>query len=124
MYEQFIPHGDTITHVMMVSDPAYLDDVFVKTNGFSARAQSTMDPYPCRKAIEIERPDGAVPHYLPGQNSAPVEFAEANGIPYEAGRGGGITMLPEYMEVVAQWRMENMSYEERMGDGIPAGNRR
>ena len=124
MLEYFIPHGDTMTHVMMVSDPVYLDDVFIKTNGFSARAQSDMSPYPCRCAIEIEREEGEIPHYLPGQNPAPVEFAEENGIPYEAGRGGGITMLPEYMDIVQAWRMENMTYEERMGDGIPPGNER
>ena len=83
-----------------------------------------MAPYPCRYAIEIERDQGVIPHYLPGENTAPIEFSEANGTPYEAGRGGGITMMPEYKNVIQKWRMENLTYEERIGDGIPAGNRR
>lgn len=124
MLEYFMPHGDTMTHVMIVTDPVYLEAPFVKTNGFAAREESTMTPYPCRPATEIERPEGEIPHNMLGESTYGREFADNNHVPYEAGRGGGITMLPEYWDVVRQWELENMTYEERMGDGIPFGNRR
>ena len=119
MVERFIPQGEgeTILHIYMVQDPVYLDDVFFKSNGFSKRANTTMDPYPCRPATEIIRPAGEVPHNLPGESTYAVEFSEMLGVPIEAGRGGGITMLPEYMDVVRDWREENMTAEERNGDG-------
>ncbi len=119
MVERFIPQGDddTILHIYMVQDPVYLDDVFFKSNGFSKRANTTMQPYPCRPATEIIRAEGDVPHNLPGRSTYAVEFSEMLGVPIDAGRGGGITMLPEYMDVVREWRNENMTAEERNGDG-------
>jgi hypothetical protein len=45
----------------------------------------------------IGRPDGAVPHYLPGQNPFVSEFANESRIPIEATMGGAETMYPEYL---------------------------
>ncbi len=118
MTERFIPHGDTMTHIYMIEDPVYLTGVFFKSNGFDRRELTTMGAYPCRPAIEVPREEGDVPHNNIGESPYSADFAELYGIPYEAGRGGGITMYPEYKDFVRQWRLENLTEEERLGDGI------
>ena len=46
--------------------------------------------------VEIDRPQGAVPHHLPGTNPFLAEFAMRYNVPVEATRGGAETMYPEY----------------------------
>ncbi len=118
MTERFIPHGDTMTHIYMIEDPVYLTNVFFKSNGFDRRELTNMGAYPCRPAIEIPREEGDVPHYNIGESPYSQDFAELYGLPYEAGRGGIDTAYPEYMDIVRQWRLENLTEEERLGDGI------
>lgn len=98
MTDRFYRHGDLLTHVMIVEDPVYLTEPLVKTNGFELVPNGTMDPYPCEIVIEVVRPEGVVPHFLPGKNPFLHEFAEAHHLPYEATRGGAQTALPEYAE--------------------------
>jgi hypothetical protein len=52
--------------------------------------------YPCQIVDEIDRPQGVVPHHLPGQNTFVLEFPARYGVPAEAARGGAETMYPEY----------------------------
>jgi hypothetical protein len=53
--------------------------------------------YPCSAVVEIaDRPRGAVPHYLPGENPFLKEFAVERKLPEEATRGGAVTMYPEF----------------------------
>lgn len=96
MREFFFRHGDILTHVTIVSDPVYLTEPLVRSNGFRYSMTGTTIPYPCRPAIEIVRPKGIVPHHLPGQNTALTEQSTAHGVPLEAARGGARTALPEY----------------------------
>ncbi|MAM71556.1 MAG: hypothetical protein CMP91_10480 [Gammaproteobacteria bacterium] len=118
MVEYFVPQGDdTMLHIYMVEDPVYLDGVFFKSNGFSKRDRTTMEPYPCRPATEVPREAGDVPHNMPGESTYAAEFSEIYGVPVEAGRGAGMTMMPEYFDVVQEWRMNNLTEEERLGDG-------
>jgi hypothetical protein len=98
MTDRFYRHGDVLTHVMIVEDPVYLTEPLVKTNGFLLVPNGTMDPYPCESVIEVLRPEGYVPHFLPGRNSFLAEFAELHGLPIEATRGGAETALPEFAE--------------------------
>jgi hypothetical protein len=100
MTDRFYRHGDVLTHVMIVEDPVYLTEPLVKTNGFQLVPNGTMDPYPCEIVVEILRPEGVVPHFLPGQNPFLEEFARAHRLPYEATRGGAETALPEYAEKI------------------------
>ncbi|HEX5049824.1 MAG TPA: hypothetical protein VFX89_22110 [Gammaproteobacteria bacterium] len=98
MTDRFYRHGDLLTHVSIVQDPVYLTEPLVKSNGFELVPNGTMDPYPCEIVIEVVRPDGVVPSFLPGQNPFLREFAETHHLPYEATRGGAQTALPEYAE--------------------------
>ena len=43
-----------------------------------------------------DRPRGAVPNYLPGENPFLSEHADKLGIPLEAALGGAATMYPEF----------------------------
>jgi hypothetical protein len=96
MTERFFRHGDLLTHTYIIEDPVYLTEPFVRTNGFRRTNGVAMEPYPCQPAVEVERPPGEVPHYLPGQNPYLTEFAKKYGLPVEATRGGAETALPEF----------------------------
>lgn len=98
MTEYFFRHGEVLTHVAIVSDPVYLTEPIVRTNGFRYAVNGTMIAYPCRPATEIPRAKGTVPHNLPGRNLFINEDAMLRGLPIEAARGGAQTALPEYME--------------------------
>ena len=62
-----------------------------------ARASGASWVYHCRSAEEItNRPNGAVPGYLPGENPFLREFADRYKVPENAVLGGPETMYPEY----------------------------
>jgi hypothetical protein len=95
--EHFIRHGDHLTHVTIVYDPDTLTEPLIRSQDFIPRRQNGEAwLYPCDPVVEIERPRGAVPHYLPGQNPFMHEFADKYHIPVEAALGGAETMYPEY----------------------------
>ena len=101
MQDRFIRHGDTLTHVYIISDPNYLTEPLIKTNGFRMTNQSAVQPYPCESVVEVVRDRGVVPNYLPGQNPYLKEFANRFKLPYDATRGGAETALPEYARKIA-----------------------
>ena len=97
LVEHFIRHGNILTHVSIVTDPNYLTEPLIKSQDFNQvipEGQNWL--YPCDPVVEIERPRGAVPHYLPGENPFLHEFADKFKIPLEAALGGAETMYPEY----------------------------
>jgi cyclase len=99
MTEHFIRHGDYLTHVMILKDPAYLTEPLIKTEDFqlNLHAADASWVYHCRSAEEItNRPNGAVPGFLPGENPFLREFAERYKLPENAVLGGPETMYPEY----------------------------
>jgi hypothetical protein len=101
LVEHFIRHGEYLTHVSVVTDPVYLTEPLVKSQNFVLMQRQLPEGawvWPCQIVDEVVgRPDGAVPHYLPGQNPFVSEFGTASGIPIEAAMGGAETMYPEYM---------------------------
>jgi hypothetical protein len=101
MQDRFIRHGDTLTHVYIISDPIYMTEPLIKTNGFRMTNQVAVQPYPCESVVEVVRDRGVVPNYLPGQNPYLKEFANRFKLPYEATRGGAETALPEYARKIA-----------------------
>ena len=101
MEDRFIRHGDTMTHVYLITDPYYFTEPIIKTNGFRLNPAAQMAPYPCETVIEVVRAKGVVPHKLPGDKHFLMDFAEKFKIPYAASRGGAETALPEYQKVMA-----------------------
>ena len=96
MEERFIRHGDLLTHVYMISDPVYLTEPLVKTNGFRLLLNGEVQPYPCESVDEVIRAAGVVPHHLPGSSQASEEFAKKHQLSVEGAKGGANTALPEF----------------------------
>ena len=96
--EHFIRNGDILTIVTIVNDPVYLTEPYIKSRNFQLDPGYRMTPYPCSVDVEIDRPAGAIPHYLPGTNPFISEAAAKHKMPLEPARGGAETMYPEYME--------------------------
>jgi len=102
--DHFIRHGTHLTHVSIVTDPVYLTEPLIKTQDFNLIVQEGQNwLYPCDYVVEVARPQGAVPNYLPGQNPFLTEFAEQVKLPAQAVLGGAETMYPEY-----QAKLKNM----------------
>jgi hypothetical protein len=95
--EHIIRHGDVLTIVSVVHDPVYLEEPFVRSTNWVLSLTQQLDAPRGEVVDEIAaRPDGFVPHHLPGTNPWLKEFADAYGLPLEATRGGKATTYPEY----------------------------
>jgi glyoxylase-like metal-dependent hydrolase (beta-lactamase superfamily II) len=96
--EHFIRHGEHLTHISVVQDPAYLTEPFIRSQSWVLSPYQVIAPYPCDPAEEGSLPRHAVPHYLPGQNPYLREYAEQHQLPLEGVMGGARTMYPEFIE--------------------------
>jgi len=89
-------HSDYLTVAVIVYDPVYLTEPFIRTTDFVYAPQQQMAPWPCEVVDEVDRPAGQVPSHMIGANPFLDEFPANYGIPPEAARGGADTMYPEY----------------------------
>ena len=104
--EYFVRHGNYLTSTLYIQDPVYLEEPLVVTGTWIL--DPTIGPvlqqrYPCGPneiIVEIERPEGEVPHYLPGANKLLREFAAKSGLPFDATRGGAESIYPEYAQKI------------------------
>ena len=92
--EHWIRHGDRLTLVSVVNDPVYLTENFIRSTDFILDPHQQIDPYPCETVVEVARPEGAVPHHLPGKNPYLGEFAKRHGVTEKVAMGGPETMYP------------------------------
>ncbi len=97
MVEHFTRHDNILTWITIVTDPAYFTEPFIRSRNFVVNPGYQPTPYPCTVEIEVDRPEGTVPHYLPGTNSFLSEWAAKQHLPMEAVKGGAETMYPEYV---------------------------
>lgn len=101
LIEHFIRHGGYLTVVGIVTDPAYLEEPFIRSTNYAMELHQQIGPNPFEIVDEVAgRPDGYVPHYLPGTNAYLKEFSEHRGIPFAATRGGKLTTYPEYQLIL------------------------
>jgi hypothetical protein len=98
--EHWIRHGDYLTLVSIVEDPAYLTEPFIRTTNWVLDPRQQIAPYPCDSVVEVDRPKGAVPHHLPGANTFLTEFTKKYNLPEEAARGGAETSYPEFEQKI------------------------
>lgn len=96
MTEYYIRHGNMLTLTMILEDPVYFEEPFIRNATFELDANTRVLPEPCEPQVEIPRAAGEVPHYLPGANPYLNEFATMYNLPLEAARGGAMTTYPEY----------------------------
>jgi hypothetical protein len=94
--EHFIRNGDVLTWITVVTDPVYLTEPYIKSRNFVLNPGYQMSQYACSVDVEVARPEGEIPHYLPNQNPFVLEHAAKNRLPAEAALGGAETMYPEY----------------------------
>ena len=102
-------HGDVLTFVSILDDPHTLEEPYIHTRNFMLDTNQVMRPYPCRGAVEIDRPPGVVPHYLPNENPFLDAFQKSHGIPREAALGGARTTYPEYRQRLGELRAAEAS---------------
>ncbi len=94
--EHFARHGDYLTLLTYIDDPVYLTEPLLRTSGYILDPQQQLEPFPCEPVEEVVRPEGAVPHHLPGTNKDIQEFPAKYGLPAATAMGGASTMYPEY----------------------------
>jgi hypothetical protein len=95
-----VRHGDLLTITTIVEDPVYLTEPYIRTHSWELDPKQQVFPTPCEPVVEVPRPKGVVPHYLPGENPFINEVTKLYGIPLEAVRGGAETMYPEYRKKI------------------------
>jgi len=95
--EHFVRHGDTLSLLSYLDDPVYLTEPMVRTASYVLSATQQLEPFPCEPVEEVVRPEGLVPHHLPGTNPDLLEFSTRHGIPAAAARGGAETVYPAYV---------------------------
>jgi hypothetical protein len=95
--EHMVRHGDVLTIVSVVDDPIYLEEPLVRSTNWIQNLRQQLAGVTAEPVDEIAgRPDGFVPHHLPGTNPWLKDAAKEFGIPEEALRGGRKTTYPEY----------------------------
>jgi cyclase len=94
--EHFARHGDYLTLLTYIDDPVYLTEPLLRTSGYVSDPQQQLEPFPCEPVEEVVRPEGAVPHHLPGTNTDIQEFPAKYGLPPARAMGGAETMYPGY----------------------------
>jgi glyoxylase-like metal-dependent hydrolase (beta-lactamase superfamily II) len=101
MTEHFIRHGDILTVVTVVKDPVYLEEPFVRSTNWVIDPRQTVTRSQFDVVDEVvRRPNGYVPHLLPGSAGAEAkktEFADKRKLPRDAVRGGAATTRPEWI---------------------------
>jgi hypothetical protein len=96
--EHFMRHGDQLTVVQFVVDPAYLEMPLIRSMDFVLDPRVT--PRARQSQFEIVdeilgRDRGYVPSYPPGARH--TDWARFVGLPWEASRGGRATLFPEFL---------------------------
>jgi cyclase len=109
MLERFARRGIYLIHTMVVEDPVYLTEPFVRTTEYQidpspplrlGRFGDTGDEpvfYKCFPTQELGGDPYRVPHWLPGRNPMTRESAAKLRLPESSLLGGPETMYPEYM---------------------------
>ncbi len=98
--EHFIRHDDILSWTVVVNDPTYLEEPFIRTRDYRYNIDGQIANYPCVSVIEMVREPGYIPHHLPGDNKDLMFFARNHQVPVAAAMGGAATMYPEYMQVL------------------------
>jgi hypothetical protein len=95
--EHWVRHGNYLTVVTAITDPAFLTEPLVRSQSWVLDPGQRMGRDICEYGQEVPKASADhVPHHLPGTNPFLHEVANEYGLPYEAVRGGAETLYPEY----------------------------
>src|SRR5215469_9280115 len=101
--EHWTRHGDYLTVTTVIDDPVFLTEPLVRSDNWYLDPGQHIGVFGCEYAAELPRPEGTVPHHLPGRNPNLREFANWYGLPFEATRGGAETLYPEYRSKITNY---------------------
>lgn len=87
---------DYLTWLIVAYDPVYLTEPLVRSTEYRLDLHQRVPPYPCTVVTEVVRPEGYVPHHLPGTNAQINSFSDNYGLPRSLYADGAATMYPEY----------------------------
>ncbi len=96
--EHYIRHDNYLTIISIVDDPIYLTEPIIRSQNWVLDLNQQINPYPCHISVEIDRPQGSVPHFLPGENPFLDEYRSQFDLPEQGTRGGAETMYPDFIE--------------------------
>lgn len=102
--EHWTRHGSYLTIVSFIEDPVFLTEPLVRSDDWSLDPGQRIGIFGCEYAAEVPKPEGTVPHHLPGTNPNLKEFADWTGLPFEATRGGAETLYPEYRQKLGGYK--------------------
>lgn len=87
---------DYLTWVVIAYDPVYLTEPLIRSSEYRLDMHQRFLPEPCPIVTQAVRPEGGVPHFLPGMNEQIYRFADAFGLPRRLYADAAETMYPEY----------------------------
>jgi hypothetical protein len=122
--EHFIRHGDQLTLVQFVTDPAYLEMPIIRTMDFVLNPVVTPRPAATRFEIVDEIPDlqkGYVASYALGTKH--TDWPRFVGLPWEASRGGKDTLFPDYLPTLRQMVKDYQASQARRSPSRTDGSR-
>jgi hypothetical protein len=93
--QYLIRRGNYLTFVVVAYDPVYLSEPLIRSTEYQLAPNQQIPPYPCTVVMEVDRPKGVVPHYLPGTNSDIEWFARHYKVPMDVVKAGAANMYPE-----------------------------
>ena len=103
MTEHFVRHGDWMTVTIIIDDPIYLEEPFIRTSTWELSSNVNPDARFVFEVVdEIADRD---PAYVPAWPLGTLQtgFAEKQHLPFEATQGGAATVYPEYEAVIRRW---------------------
>src|SRR3954447_2641920 len=86
--EHFDLHDKYLIVTSIREDPVYLSEPLIQTETWAWNPFQAYPAYKCEAVPELARPEGSIPHHLPGSNTQLSEFSELYGVPEAAARGG------------------------------------
>jgi hypothetical protein len=97
--EHWVRHGNYLTVITAITDPAFLTEPLVRSQTWALDPGQRMGRDICEYVPEVPKKSADdVPNHLPGTNPFLHEVADWYGLPYEATRGGAETLYPEYRQ--------------------------
>ena len=80
LVEHYIRHGNVLSHVMIITDPVYLTEPYVRSQEFVLMERGNQNwLYNCEYVMEVPMDKNEVPHYLPGKNPFLEDYAKLYG---------------------------------------------
>ncbi|MEQ1757582.1 MAG: hypothetical protein ABL986_04635 [Vicinamibacterales bacterium] len=106
MTEHFVRHGNWLTDVIIVDDPTYLEEPFIRTSTWELSSNITPDQRFIFEVVDeiADRKPGYVPASPLGTRQE--DFAKKQGLPFEGTQGGKVTTYPEYEAVIRKQLQE------------------